>query len=65
MNKTYKVKQAALERAMRTMGFRDEYEASNYMVGFYTGLLNHLEKSVPGVAKALEVEAFRIKGGGI
>jgi len=44
---------------MKTMGFRDEYEASNYLVGFYRGLLNHLERSIPGVEKELENEILR------
>jgi hypothetical protein len=44
---------------MKTMGFKSQYEAGNYMWGYYRGLLNHLERSVPGVAKELEVEIFR------
>lgn len=65
MNKTNKVNEVALKRAMRTMGFKDQHEAANYMWGYYRGLLNHLERDVPGVAKALEVELFRLQKGGL
>lgn len=65
MNKVNKINELATERAMKTMGFKDQYEAANYMWGFYRGLLNHLERKVPGVAKELETEIFRLKGGGI
>jgi hypothetical protein len=65
MNKTNKLNQEALSRAMRTMGYRDEHEAANYMWGYYRGLLNFLEKHCPGVEQALEVETYRVQGGGI
>lgn len=64
MNKTTKVNEVALKRAMRTMGFRNEHEAANYMWGFYRGLLNHLERTVPGVEQELSVEYIRILEGG-
>ena len=59
MNKNNKLNEVVLNNAMRTMGFKDQYEASNYMVGYFRGLLNHLERSIPGVAKELEMEIFR------
>lgn len=59
MNKGNKLNQVVVENAKRTMGFRDEYEASNYLVGFYRGLLNHLERSIPGVAEELGNEILR------
>ena len=59
MNKGNKLNQVVVANAMKTMGFRDEYEASNYLVGFYRGLLNHLERSIPGVEKELENEILR------
>lgn len=65
MNKTNKVNEVALARAMRTMGFRDQTEAANYMWGYYRGLLNHLERTVPGVEQELSVEATRILEGGL
>lgn len=65
MNKTNKVNEVALRRAMRTMGFKNEYEAANYMWGYYRGLLNHLERSVPGVAQELAVESYRLMEGGV
>ena len=60
MNKANKLNELALKRAMRKMGFKSQYEAANYMWGFYRGLLNHLEKNVPGVAQELAVENYRI-----
>lgn len=65
MNKVNKINELVTERAMRTMGFEDQHEAANYMWGYYRGLLNHLERDVPEVAKALEVELFRLQKGGI
>lgn len=65
MNKVNQINELATERAMKTMGFKVPQDAANYMWGFYRGLLNHLERNVPGVAKELEVELFRLKGGGI
>ena len=65
MNKVNKINELVTERAMRTMGYAAPNEAANYMWGFYRGLLNHLERRVPGVAKELETEIFRLKNGGI
>ena len=65
MNKVNKINELVTERAMRTMGYTTPNEAANYMWGFYRGLLNHLERRVPGVAKELETEIFRLKNGGI
>ena len=59
MNKNNKLNEIVLNNAMKTMGFRDQYEASNYMVGFYRGLLNHLERSIPGVKEEIENEILR------
>lgn len=65
MNKTNKLNQLALKRAMRSMGYKSEHEAANYMWGYYRGLLNYLEKNVPGVAQELAVENYRLMEGGI
>lgn len=59
MNKVNKINELVTEHAMKTMGFKTPNEAANYMWGYYRGLLNHLERSIPGVAKELEVEIFR------
>jgi len=50
---------------MKTMGFRIPNDASHYMWGYYRGLLNHLESSIPGVAKELELEIYRQERKGI
>lgn len=65
MNKMNKLNELATARAMKSMGFESKHEAANYMWGYYQGLLNHLERKVPGVAKELETEMFRLKGGSI
>jgi len=65
MNKTNKLNQLVLKRAMRTMGYKAEQEAASYMWGYYRGLLNFLEKNVPGVEQELAVENHRIMEGGI
>ena len=65
MNKGNKLNELVTERAMKTMGYNSQNDAANYMWGYYRGLLNHLERDVPGVAKALEVELFRLKNGGL
>ena len=65
MNKVNKLNELATERAMKSMGFGHSSEAANYMWGYYRGLLNHLERQVPGVSEQLAVEIFRLKGGGI
>lgn len=65
MNKVSKLNELATERAMKTMGYATPNDASHYMWGFYRGLLNHLERKVPGVAKELETEIFRLKNGGL
>lgn len=59
MNKSMTLQKIVLERAMQTMGFNHESEAGNYMYGFFSGLLNHLERSVPGVAEELANEITR------
>jgi hypothetical protein len=65
MNKVNKINELVTERAMKSMGYATPNDASHYMWGFYRGLLNHLERDVPGVAKALEVELFRLQKGGL
>lgn len=65
MNKTNKLNELATERARKSMGFESKHEAANYMWGYYRGLLNHLERQVPGVSEQLAVEIFRLQGGGI
>lgn len=59
MNKSMTLQKIVLERAMQTMGFQHESEAGNYMFGFYSGLLSHLERNVPGVAEELANEITR------
>ena len=59
MNKVNKLNELVTERAMKTMGYRTPNDASHYMWGYYRGLLNHLERTIPGVAKELELEVFR------
>jgi hypothetical protein len=59
MNKVNKLNELVTEHAMKTMGYATPNDASHYMWGYYRGLLNHLERSVPGVAKELELEVFR------
>jgi hypothetical protein len=59
MNKVNKLNELVTEHAMKTMGFRIPNDASHYMWGYYRGLLNHLESSIPGVAKELELEIYR------
>jgi hypothetical protein len=59
MNNGNKLNETVLNNAMKTMGFKSQYEAGNYMWGYYRGLLNHLERTIPGVAKEIEMEAFR------
>ena len=59
MNKVNKLNELVTEHAMKTMGFRTPNDASHYMWGYYRGLLNHLERTIPGVAKELELEIFR------
>lgn len=65
MNKVNQINELATERAMKSMGYATPNDAAHYMWGFYRGLLNHLERSVPGVAKELETEVFRLRGGGL
>ena len=65
MNKVNKLNELVTERAMKTMGYRTPNDASHYMWGYYRGLLNHLERTVPGVAQELAVENYRLMEGGI
>jgi hypothetical protein len=65
MNKVNQINELAVDRAMKSMGYATPNDAAHYMWGFYRGLLNHLERSVPGVAKELETEIFRLRGGGL
>lgn len=65
MNKTNKLNELAIARAMKSMGFESKHEAANYMWGYYQGLLNHLERTIPAVSKELETEMFRLQGGSI
>ena len=58
MNKTNKLNELVTEHAMKTMGYSGT-DASHYMWGYYRGLLNHLERTIPAVAKELELEVFR------
>ena len=59
MNKSNTLNEIVVNNAMKSMGFRDQYEASNYMVGYFRGLLNHLERSIPGVEKEIHNEILR------
>lgn len=59
MNKVSKINELVTGHAMKTMGYATPNDASHYMWGYYRGLLNHLERSVPGVDKELELEIFR------
>lgn len=63
MNKVNKLNELVTEHAMKTMGYRTPNDASHYiqlfMWGYYRGLLNHLERTIPGVAEELELEVFR------
>ena len=63
MNKVNKLNELVTGHAMKTMGYRTPNDASHYMWGYYRGLLNHLERTVPGVAKELEVDIFRLQKG--
>jgi len=65
MNKVNKLNELVTERAMKTMGYRTPNDASHYMWGYYRGLLNHLERTVPGVAQELAVESYRLMEGGV
>ena len=65
MNKVNKLNELVTERAMKTMGYRTPNDASHYMGGYYRGLLNHLERTVPGVAQELAVESYRLMEGGV
>ena len=59
MNKTNKLNELVTKHAVKTMGYATPNDASHYMWGYYRGLLNHLERKVPAVAKELELETFR------
>ena len=59
MNKVNKLNELVTEHAVKTMGYATPNDASHYMWGYYRGLLNHLERTIPGVAKELELEVFR------
>ena len=59
MNKTNKLNALVTARAMQTMGHATPNDCAHYMWGYYRGLLNHLERKVPAVAKELELETFR------
>ena len=59
MNKTNKLNELVTKHAVKTMGYATPNDASHYMWGYYRGLLNHLERTMPAVAKELELETFR------
>ena len=65
MNKVNKLNELVTKRAMKTMGYATPNDASHYMWGYYRGLLNHLERTVPGVAQELAVECYRLMEGGV
>jgi len=65
MNKVNKINELGTGHAMKTMGYATPNDASHYMWGYYRGLLNHLENTIPGVAKELELEIFRQERKGI
>ena len=65
MNKVNKINELVSGHAMKTMGYATPNDASHYMWGYYRGLLNHLERTIPGVAKELELEIFRQERKGI
>ena len=59
MNKVNKINQLVTDHAMKTMSLHTPNEAAHYMWGYYRGLLNHLERSIPGVAQELAAELRR------
>ena len=58
MNNMNKLNELVCKRAMQTMGHATPNDCANYMWGYYRGLLNHLERTIPAVAQELAVENY-------